>query len=96
MQLHVVGLLTEAQAVTNTVPTPIPSTLNPDILLPEPNEGVHVPESSFEPCEALIQAMEAVDPLDINVADFGKTLYLRVVDIVGTHLSDHCENCVIG
>ena len=43
MDRHVVGLLTEAQAATNTVPTLIPSTLNP----PEPNEGVHVPESSL-------------------------------------------------
>ena len=73
MQLHVVGLLTEDQATTNTVPTLIPSTLNPNILLPEANEGVDVPESSFEPCEALLQAMEAVDPLD-NVTDFGITL----------------------
>lgn len=95
LQLHVVGLLTEDQAPINAVPSFISSTLNPGILLPEPNEGVDVPESSFEPCETLVRAMEVVDPLN-NVTDFGKTLYLSTVNIVGTHLSAGCDNCTIG
>lgn len=42
-------MLTEAQTTTNHVPILIPSTSNPGILLPEPNETVDVPESSFQP-----------------------------------------------
>ena len=94
MQLHVVGLLTEAPAVT--VPSHVPSTLNPGILIPESNEAVEVPESTFQPCIQLIQAMEVVNPLATNLSDFGKSLYLRTVQIVGTHLSNGCDDCIVG
>ena len=94
MQLHVVGLLTESEAPTDGVPSLIPSTLNPGMLLPEPNESIEVPESSFEPCDTLVGAMEAVNPLD-DASSYGKELYVRTVDTVGTHLSVGCDNCVV-
>lgn len=91
MQLYVGGLVTEA--TVGTVPSH-GSTLNPGILIPQPNEEVEVPESSFQPCSQLVGAMQAVDPL-ATCTDFGKSFYLHTVQIVGTHLSGGCNNCQI-
>ena len=90
MQLHVGGLITESTAGTvSSHPTP---TLSASILIPEPREHVEVPESSFQPCSQLLSAMQVVDPFATST-DFGKSFYLHIVQIVGTHLSNGCSNC---
>ena len=90
MQLHMGGLITEpAAGAISSHSTP---TLSGSILIPEPREHVEVPESSFQPCPQLLSAIQVVDPL-ATCTDFGKSFYLHIVQIVGTHLSSGCGNC---
>lgn len=60
--------------------------------VPQSHEAVSVPRIQFEPCTVLQQALTHVDPLGSTV-NFGVDLYTVIINIVGRHLSQGCNNC---
>lgn len=60
--------------------------------VPQSSQRVSVPRMNFTPCSSLKARIEArVDPLQ-HCTDFGSTLYLDTVQIVGRHLQ-MCTRC---
>lgn len=56
-------------------------------------ESVEVPCNKFEPCDQLIDIVQsAVTPAAQATTD-GKTMYHRVIHLVGQHLQDNCNRC---
>lgn len=86
LQLCVLGLLSSDQPA-NPPSTGAPS-LNFDNL-----DSVEIPCNKFEPCDELIDIVEsAVDPT-AQANNNGKTLYYRIIHLVGQHLQAHCTLC---
>ena len=55
------------------------------------NNHVMVTTISFLPCSSLQSAMNTINPLE-SVSDNGLTLYVRAVEICGSHFSSGCKN----
>ena len=86
MQLHVGGMITEQLIDLLSIASNQPQT-------PKPTQHVQVPDNSFRPCQMLKDSIQAnINPL-ASFADFGKSLYNQMVQLVGTHLSPSCNNC---
>lgn len=83
-QLFVAGIL---QQHDRSVPSQRSSRQN----LPPFRDHVHVPRSSFVPCSVLERDLNQVDHLRRS-DDFGKDIYLEIVQMVGQHLTHGCQN----
>lgn len=62
-------------------------------LLPQ-YSSVQVPRHSFLPCHSLLQVLSVVQPLN-TCLDHGRSLYIRVIHIVGDHLQTDCSQCTV-
>ena len=56
------------------------------------NNHVMVPRISFLPCSSLQRAMNTINPLE-SVSDNGLSLYVRAIEMCGSHLSSGCTQC---
>ena len=56
-------------------------------------DSVEVPYSKFEPCNGLIAIVQSVVDPTAQASNDGKTLYYRVVHLVGQHLQAGCNIC---
>ena len=75
--------------MTPVIPSSSSST-NP--LLHPSSDRVVVPRINFTPCTQLIVLLTQINPLEPDLAGFGKNIYLHVVNIVGTHCVA-CSDC---
>lgn len=57
-------------------------------------DNIVVPNAQFSPCPQLQQALEGIDQLRSS-SEFGKDIYIHVVQIVGFHLQTVCICCAI-
>ena len=53
---------------------------------------VMVPRISFLPCTSLQRAMNTINPLE-SVSYNGLSLYVRAIEMCGSHLSFGCTQC---
>ena len=60
--------------------------------IPDSNEAVSVPRVTFKPCHQLEQQLRLVNPLAPS-NNCGRDVYYLVINIVGHHLSNECNNC---
>lgn len=56
-------------------------------------ESVEVPCNKFEPCDQLLQVIYSEVDLAQEAVNDGKTLYQRVIHLIGQHLLGHCSGC---
>lgn len=78
-----------AQTSTNLSPS-LSVDINTDNL-----ECVEVPCNKFAPCDVPIDMVQsAVGPLAQSTND-GKTLYHRVIRLIGQHLQENCSVCTV-
>ena len=62
--------------------------------LPFNSETVAVPRCSFQPCRQLYSDLQRSSNSPIPTNDHGKSVYLTVMNVVGTHLLTDCLDCV--
>ena len=73
--------------------TTIDCPYNPsDIIIPDSNEAVSVPRMTFKPCHQLEQQLRLINPLTPS-NNCGRDVYYLVINIIGHHLSNGCNNC---
>jgi hypothetical protein len=63
-----------------------------NVPAPQGDEAVGIPRVNFEPCNVLQQSLDIIRPLG-PTTNYGVDLYFRVINIVGTHLSQGCTGC---
>ena len=90
-QLHFEGLHYLESSETTEEETDESRGFNPTL---SQGEHVEVPRHSFSPCQSLLQALSVIHPLDTCV-DHGRSLYVRVIHIVGDHLQSNCTQCEV-
>ena len=56
-------------------------------------ESVEVPCNKFVPCHQVIDIVESAVTPDAQATTDGKTMYHRVIYLVGQHLQDNCNRC---
>ena len=86
-QLFIEGAL--RQNMTPALPSPSPTT--DGTACPGSHAPVHIPRSSFCPCDHLLHQIERYDMLR-TTTDFGYSIYLQVCQIVGDHIC-LCNDC---
>ena len=57
-----------------------------------PQAFVSVPRSTFSPCTQLQMQLSTINPV-AHCHDFGVTVYLQVVQLVGQHIESGCISC---
>ena len=58
------------------------------------SDRIEVPRIAFMPCLSLQQALSTIDPLQ-SLGDNGLSLYLRAIEVCGSHLSSECTQCTV-
>ena len=57
-------------------------------------DHVTVPRCRFSPCASLVQEMNSIDPLQ-PCSDNGISLYVRAIEMCGSHLRSLCHQCSV-
>ena len=62
---------------------------------PVSQETVSVPQCNFQPCDLIRQELQqSIDPSSTS-DNYGLSLYLHAISILGEHLSSGCDSCMI-
>lgn len=89
-QLYVQGFMQQR----STPLLPLTTTSNrPTGRLPfQPGDAMCVPRSTFSPCRILQRELSTIDPM-ATTFDFGYSLYVQAIQVVGQHIQNGCTTC---
>lgn len=88
-QLYIQGAI--QQNMVPTIPR-LSASVSSGTPYPMPSDHIRVPRFNFTPCSTLVRDLQTVNPLGQSL-DFGCSLYLQVISLVGQHLTIGCNNC---